>query len=1462
MISFRIIRLIIAWLSIENSIVSPVLIIAVFIHGLSRIAIAQIIPDHTLPNPSIVNLSSNQAVLTGGTEVGKSLFHSFSQFSIPTNGTAYFNNAPQIQTIFTRITGNLPSSIDGLIQTNGGTNLFLLNPNGILFGPNARLEIGGSFTASTADRLTFSDGQIFSALNPQQIPLLTLRVPLGIQLGQPTPGSTIANTATLSVPENLTLQADRLNLSGQLKAGKEVTLQAIDTVQIRDRITQPFMVQSGGTLTIEGGNTIDIFALNHPGSLLSATHNLVLRSANPVIGDAHFNSGGNFRIEDLKGRLGQLVSPHDPVIRSTGNVSFVSYQGASLHIFAGGSVIIPEGIVIDSADSVNGIVETVPLSDGTRFSIDGRAEPTVDIRAGMKPEAIGAVTALSSTIPSRADITIGSITINSDSVSPRIGSVLLTNQFQPNLALSGGDIQITKNKINAVAINQDGLQLAIDSRGSLTLNYGILGSSIFRNAGDAKILTQGDVYMPFIRNISNSLNGGNVAIVAGGAINLPGGVEVFTTGTGDGGTVNLSAQGNITTRWIDTSGGTEGKGGDIAIDSRNGTIRIENGRVFSPTYGKGDAGRITLTAGQDIVVRVSDIHASSVSAPGGNGQDITLEAGGSIFIKTSSFSNSVGNEQTPLSANNKNFIRFASPEIDPYSKSIGNAGIIRLDAKHNITGIDSALYSNIIYDSRGNAGKIEVSAGNDVTWEGTPSSGWFWIYSGFYAFSRGIGNAGDIIIHAQNLNLLNANIEAGMSFLAIGKLGNIKIQVQDQMLLDGKGWLTAISNPIKPSGYPVIALGEKGGIQIEAGSLIMRNGSEISTAVGDIDPFYVAGGTATGNAGDIDIQVRGDVSLSQSFISSRVFANGTGNAGKINLNARSLTGYQAIIVSDTAGKGDANTINLTTTQGMYFEDSNVSSAVQPRGVGQAKDITLNARSLVLVNGAQINTLNSGQGTAGNVFVNADDVSISGINLIRTPENFLYAKQLNLSADDFIVVSDPIPTGILYAKPISRLSSKFFAFTTAPDFLDGVSSGIFSSTSTINKGGNITINARSVNVGSGGQIDARTTNDGVGGTIQINSNQVQLTDGGQLSAITSGQGKGGTIGLNSDQILISGHDSTFFDRLALFGTKTDIYGKAKVSNQGPNSGIFANTESKSTGMGGTVSIVSGDVLVANNGQISVDSQGLGDGGKIWIDSNTLSLDRGNILAKTRSGEGGNIALTIQDLLSLRRNSQISATASATGNGGNIEINAANGFIVSLLNEDNDITANAFQGRGGNIKISTQAAFGILHRSNLTPFSDITASSDLGISGTVTIKALEPEPKQTVEELTQLVDTANQISQTCSPKARSNSFVTTGKGGLPPDPYESLNATEPWRSPTSTIVNTNTNTNTNLNTNINTNINSNANRSHLESRLESSLNASPIVEASSWIKQPDGTVVLTSTRPVRSQALTCPAGVPSL
>ena len=170
---------------------------------------AQIIPDNTLgPESSrsvddtINNLPSDR--ISGGATRGSSLFHSLREFNIGEGRGAYFDNPSGITNIFTRVTGGNNSNILGTLGVLGNANLFLINPKGIVFGPNARLDVRGSFLASTADSILFNNGVEFSSVNPQAAPLLTVNIPVGLRFRE-NPGAIVNASSVTQVIEGTTV---------------------------------------------------------------------------------------------------------------------------------------------------------------------------------------------------------------------------------------------------------------------------------------------------------------------------------------------------------------------------------------------------------------------------------------------------------------------------------------------------------------------------------------------------------------------------------------------------------------------------------------------------------------------------------------------------------------------------------------------------------------------------------------------------------------------------------------------------------------------------------------------------------------------------------------------------------------------------------------------------------------------------------------------------------------------------------------------------------------------------------------------------------------------------------------------------------------------------------------------------------------------------------------------------------
>ncbi len=289
------------------------------------------------------------------------------------------------------------------------------------------------------------------------------------------------------------------------------------------------------------------------------------------------------------------------------------------------------------------------------------------------------------------------------------------------------------------------------------------------------------------------------------------------------------------------------------------------------------------------------------------------------------------------------------------------------------------------------------------------------------------------------------------------------------------------------------------------------------------------------------------------------------------------------------------------------------------------------------------------------------------------------------------------------------------------------------------------------------------------------------------------------------------------------------GVGGVTLVGAHSGLLANTDPNSTDNGGNIFISFNRRIVLDGAYITVDSQGTGKGGNIQIQAEAMTLyNHAAISAETASNAGGNIALQVQDLLLMRHGSRISTTAGtaqAGGDGGNITIGAQ--FIIAVPEENSDITANAFTGRGGNINITTQGIYGLEFRPRLTPLSDITASSQFGVNGTVQINTPDVDPSRGLVNLPSEPVTV-EVAQDCQAagKQKTIEFFNTGRGGLAPNPYEPLSTNSIWEdvlSPTQRTTNS------------------------ASTSASSATSPNKIVEAQAWIINEKGEVVLVKQMP---------------
>lgn len=693
-----------------------------------------------------------------------------------------------IQNIFSRVTGGNISKIFGTLGVLGNANLYLINPNGIMFGPNARLDMRGAFVGSTADSLLFNNNYDFSASNPTAPPLLTVDIPLGVRFRENT--GDINSTANLSTPSDLTLQGGNVNLTGSVVAGGNLRLEALDTLTIRDTVENPFFAVSGLDLLIQGNN-IDIFALNNVNSAIASYGNLTLKSPNPVIGDAHYYSGGNFRIEKLDSSLGELYSPNDPVIRTGGDVFIGAYEGASLHIIAGGSVTIPGYVLITGADAEFGLQETVTLSNGQEIFIDGKNTPTLDIRAGVREEFIGTplfegsgldffiFPSFSQTATS-ADINVGTIIFSrnpNDGTQKITGDVLLTNQYQPNPNLQGS---ITLNpSFGNTAIGTssflDGGRVIIDSKANILVSGDINSFAFGQNGrgGDVLFNSVGDIFL-FSSNINVlGSQGGNISFNAN---NIDIIISLLLSGIQQG------------------LGFENAQGGDIRLNAKE-NISIDSSLIANGvlTNAIGNAGNTIINTSDLFITNGTQINSNTVSS--GNAGSIKINASNSIFIRG----------ESPLLGTSGIFSQVQATGIGDSQGIVINTSTLTLQ---NGANIDSSTFG------KGKAGLIDITANESINITGESSLSPFVIQSGITSQVIGEGDSKGILINTPNLNLIDGGrIDA--STLGKGDAGKIEItSTNGNILLMGESSLGQVSTISSQVQTGIEGEGNSGGIVI------------------------------------------------------------------------------------------------------------------------------------------------------------------------------------------------------------------------------------------------------------------------------------------------------------------------------------------------------------------------------------------------------------------------------------------------------------------------------------------------------------------------------------------------------------------------------------------------------------------------------------------------------------------------
>jgi filamentous hemagglutinin family protein len=539
-----------------------------------------------------LTLLNNQ--IEGGAIRGTNLFHSFEQFSVPTNGEAYFNNDLTIQNIISRVTGLSTSNIDGLIKTNGTANLFLLNPNGIIFGPKASLNIAGSFVASTALSINFADLTQFSATASQTTPLLTVSVPVGLQFGETT--GSILNQSRVTNSRGITVGLQVQPSQTLALVGGEVALEGGYLTAEQGRIELGSVADSS---QVSLNPTNQGWVLGYEG-----TQNFQdIHLAQQALINASGEGGGNIKVQGKR----VVVSDGAQILATTlgsepgGNltvnasdsvelIGFVPFGSLSTVTFGAGNagdltITTKKLIVQDGAEALS-----FTLGQGAGGQLTVNASDSVELIGSSSVELDGTSSLASSGLFSStvAAGNAGNLTITTRKLIVRDGAAV-------SAASATGEDSSGQNSITAIG---RGGNLTVNASESVELIDGTLSTetSGVGDAGDLTIKTE----QLIVKDRTE--------------------VAVKSQGLGDAGDIEVTAgsillenQGEL------TATNTSGKGGgNVRLQDIDLLLMRRNGEISTNAGGSGNGGNINIDTNLLVGLENSDITATAIKGRGGN----------------------------------------------------------------------------------------------------------------------------------------------------------------------------------------------------------------------------------------------------------------------------------------------------------------------------------------------------------------------------------------------------------------------------------------------------------------------------------------------------------------------------------------------------------------------------------------------------------------------------------------------------------------------------------------------------------------------------------------------------------------------------------------------------------------------------------------------------------------------------
>ncbi|WP_293053840.1 MULTISPECIES: S-layer family protein [unclassified Moorena] len=858
-------------------------------------ALGQITPDNTLGNESSVvtpNVTINGALadlIEGGAIRDSNLFHSFSDFNVAEFGRVYFANPAGVANILSRVTGTNVSNILGTLGVLGNANLFLINPNGIVFGSNSRLDLVGSFFGSTADSVLFDDGTVFSAKNPNEKPLLTINIPSGLQYGS-NPGSITNQSREFQVPNGQTLGL----------IGGEVTIPGGVIAAFDGRIE----LGSVGNGVVNLTPTDSSFELDY--SAVQGFQDISLSEGAVV--NTSGEGGGSIQVQ------GANVSLRDR------SLVLANTQGSG----SGGGIVVKASQLSLEGDStifanVSGSGQggdlTVDASESVR--VVGAADAPSSLGALVFPEATGnggdiSITTGELIVSDGGFVSIitdgegdaGNLSVDADSTVQVIGTSAdgrfasnLSSSTNPGSKGNAGELNITTGEL----IVKDGAFVLADTFGEGDGgNVTVDASSSIQLIGTGT-LANVEVSSGLSSETQGKGNAGDVSITTGELI-VKDGARVSTVTVGEGDAGNLSVDADSTVQLIGTSANGrfsglltrtlgKGKAGDVSITT--GELIVKDGAIVSAsTFSEGDGGDINVNASSTVELS-SDLLAQANSGSKGNGGDISITTD-QLIVKDGGEVNTIsvgeGNGGN-LTVNADSTVQLIGTSADgriasglsSQTQGKGNAGNLSITTVELIVS-DGAQVSADTF-GEGNGGNLTVDADSTVQVIGTSADGQF--PSGLFASTEGKGNAGELLnITTGKLMVSDGAQVSARSFEQGSSAGTVDINA-NSIFLDNKGIITAET------------AGDKGNIILEAGDIRLLNESKINTNAQNTD------------GGNITIDTDTLVGLGNSDITANAEE---GPGGRVEIKAQGIFGLEF----REAESPETSDITATSTLGPSF----------------------------------------------------------------------------------------------------------------------------------------------------------------------------------------------------------------------------------------------------------------------------------------------------------------------------------------------------------------------------------------------------------------------------------------------------------------------------------------------------------------------------------------------------------------